>query len=175
MVPFVFLDEQVYIQVKNYNSYCVERLWVGPRGRRIEELGPEEVQTLQKYVFDHGLDIPSFNSLIRGQYQSRPYLPLGGQVLSGRVKCLKSDGNVNDGSACRLIIEADVGALLFIEATRKCVYIHGHWMGKADLRYVLEEGKYLLYQMAKLNFLHNVWGILFTPAMYMYPILEKHG
>ena len=131
----------MYIQVKTYNSYCVEKLWVGTRGRRIEEFGPDEVQALQKYLFDHGLDVPSFNSLIKGQHQSRHFLPLGGQVLTGKVKGLKSDGNVKDGSSNRLIIEADVGDLLFIEATRQSVYIHGHWMGKADLRYVLEAGK----------------------------------
>ena len=91
-------------------------------------------------MFDHGLDVPAFHALSRGQYASRPFLPMGGEVLRGKVKALKSDGSVKDGSSNRLIIEADVGDLLFIEATRQSVYIHGHWMGKADLRYVLETG-----------------------------------
>ena len=138
----MFSDERVFIQVKTYNSYCVEKLWVGPRGRRIEELAgrPEEVQAFQKYLIDHGLDVPSFNSLVRGHYQTRHFLPSGGQILKGRVKQLKSD-NVNDGSINYLVAEAEVGDTLFIEAYRESIYIHGHWMGKADLNYVLEVGK----------------------------------
>ena len=62
-------------------------------------------------------------------------------MLKGRVKALKSDGSVTDGSANRVIIEADIGDLLFVEATRDSVYIYGQWMGKADLRYVLNIGK----------------------------------
>ena len=114
---------------------------MGARGRRIEELAgrPEEVQAFQKYLFDHGLDVPSFNSLIRGQYQNRHFLPSGGQILRGKVKQLKSD-NVKDGSMNYLVVEADVGDTLFIEAYRESIYIHGHWMGKADLDYVLEVG-----------------------------------
>ena len=139
-LELTFTDERVYIQVKTYNSYCVEKLWVGTRGKRPEEFDLDEVQALKKYLFDHGLDVPAFHALTRGQCASRPFLPLGGEVLRGKVKALKSDGSVKDGSSNRLIIEADVGDLLFIEATRQSVYIHGHWMGKADLRYVLETG-----------------------------------
>lgn len=91
-------------------------------------------------MFDHGLDPLSFNALTRGQFPSRNFLPLGGQVLQGKVKCLKSDGNAKDHSSNRFVIEADVGDQLFIDATRESVYIHGHWMGKADLSYVLEVG-----------------------------------
>ena len=104
-------------------------------------MAPEEVQGLQKYLFDHGLDPLSFNALTRGQFPSRNFLPLGGQVLKGKVKCLKSDGNAKDHSSNRFVIEADVGDQLFIDASRGSVYIHGHWMGKADLSYVLEVGK----------------------------------
>jgi len=139
-------NERVYIQVKTYNSFCVEKLWVGNRGRRIEEFGPDEVQALQKYLFDHGLDVPSFNSLIRSQYQSRYFLPLGGQILRGKVKRLMYDSNAKECSVNRITIEADVGDLLFIEATRESVYIHGHWMGKADLSYVLEVGDLVRFE-----------------------------
>ena len=99
------------------------------------------MQAFQKYLFDHGLDVPSFNSLIRGQYQTRYFLPSGGQILKGKVKQLKSE-NEKDGSTNYLVVEADVGDILFLEAYRESIYIHGHWMGKADLNYVLEEGKY---------------------------------
>ena len=99
------------------------------------------MQAFQKYLFDHGLDVPSFNSLIRGQHQNRQFLPSGGQILRGRVKQLKSE-NVKDNSMNYLVVEADVGDTLFIEAYRESIYIHGHWMGKADLNYVLEVGKY---------------------------------
>jgi hypothetical protein len=147
--------------VKSYNSYCVEKLWVGSRGKRIEEFGPDEVQSLQKYLMDHGLDVPSFNALIRGHYHTRHFLPMGGQILNGKIKCLKFDVNVKESFANRLVIEADVGDTLLIEASRESVYIHGHWMGKADLSYVLEVGKLaLLIKISrigiKVNYLQGV-------------------
>ena len=61
--------------------------------------------------------------------------------MKGKVKQLKSE-NEKDGSTNYLVVEADVGDILFLEAYRESIYIHGHWMGKADLNYVLEEGKY---------------------------------
>ena len=32
--------------------------------------------------------------------------------------------------------------LFLLEAPRKNIYVHGHWMGKADLRYIFEDGKF---------------------------------
>ena len=176
-VYLYFLDERIYIQVKTYNSYCVEKLWVGNRGRRIEEFGPDEVQTLQKYLFDHGLDVPSFNSLIRGQYQTRHFLPSGGQILKGKVKRLMYDTNTKEATVTRITIEAEVGDLLFIEATRESVYIHGHWMGKADLSYVLEVGKSireiygnLVLRVLKLNKYTFIYVYMRPPSYNIFSI-----
>ena len=53
---YIISDEVVYIQVKSYNSYLVEKLWVGsPDVSR-----PEDGVYLRKYLFDHGLDELSF-------------------------------------------------------------------------------------------------------------------
>lgn len=128
-------DEPVYIQVKPYNSYCADKLWIG-QDVKSHGYDQEGQMALQKYLFDHGLDRPAFDGLIRGIFPTRPFIPLGGQKFRGRIKGLKSD--LPDGSSNKVVIEADVGDLLFVEADRTNVYVFGHWMGKADLQYVLD-------------------------------------
>jgi hypothetical protein len=93
---------------------------------------------LHKYLFDHSLDKVAFESLLRGQQPQRHFVPLEGQMYKGVVKGLKAD--TPDGPATRAVIEADVGEILFFEAFREDIFIFGHWMGKADLRYVLDKG-----------------------------------
>ena len=91
----------------------------------------------QKFLFDHGLDQTSFQSLLKGSFPERPFIPLDGQIYKGKIKGLKSD---ESGHAVTAIIEAEVGELLFLEAPRETIFVYGHWMGKADLRYLLTDG-----------------------------------
>ena len=91
---------------------------------------------LQKFLFDHGLDKSGLEQLLKGQSLSRPFIPLEGQMYKGKIKGLKSD---EEGRATVAVIEADVGELLFIEAPRETIFVYGHWMGKADLRYLFDQ------------------------------------
>ena len=94
---------------------------------------------MQKFLFDHGLERQGMENILRGQNPSRPFIPLEGQPYKGVIKGLKSDEE--SGQAVTAIIEADVGELLFLDAPRENIFVHGHWMGKADLRYLFENGK----------------------------------
>ena len=130
-----FSDEQVYIQVKPYNSFLVEKLWVGSSDLSRAEDGVY----FRKYLFDRGLDDHSFRYLLRGKFPTRPFIPLPGQTFRGRICGLTNEA---DGSAAKVTIEAvDVGEPLLVEASRQDFYVFGHQMGKADLRYLLADGK----------------------------------
>ena len=133
-----FADDKIYIEVKAYNSYCLERLWIGPKDVKTSDLDDAGQQGFKKYLYDHGLDVPAFENLVRGVFPARNFIPLPGQMLRGKIKRLSSD--LPDDSANIVTIEADVGQLFLIEASRQNVYVHGHWMGKADLRYVFDNG-----------------------------------
>ncbi len=43
------------------------------------------------------------------------------------------------------MIESDVGGVLFFEAERHSIYVYGHCMAKADLRYVLDKGLLVVF------------------------------
>ena len=121
----------------------MERLWIGPKDAKIEHLDEGGQHEFRRYLRDHGLDLLALENLCQGVFPSRNFIPLPGQVFKGRVKKLISS-NVANGAANTLTIEADIGQLLLIEASRENVYVHGHWMGKADLRYVFENGEYTM-------------------------------
>ena len=129
----------MFIEVKAYNSYCLDRLWIGEKDRKVDDYSLDEKQVFKKYLFDHGLDLPAFESLVNGDFPKRNFIPLAGQPYHGRVKQLICEAE--DGSANKMVIEADVGQLFLLEAPREVIYVLGHWMGKADLRYVFENGK----------------------------------
>ena len=97
---------------------------------------------LQKYLFDHGLDTQSFECLLKGQAPSRSFIPLKGQPYKGHVKGFKGKG-----LAEKIVVEADVGETLFFEASRENIYVFGHWMGKADLRYVFDVGDEVCFEI----------------------------
>ena len=97
---------------------------------------------LQKYLFDHGLDTQSFECLLKGQAPSRSFIPLKGQPYKGHVKGFKGKG-----LAEKIVVEADVGETLFFEAFRENIYVFGHWMGKADLRYVFDVGDEVCFEI----------------------------
>ena len=134
--------------MKPYNSFCVENLHVGFLGTSgaapsVANLSVEEKFQMKTYLQLHGLDLSAFDALVKGKFPSRPFLPLTSQIYKGKVTALKEDG-VESGAKmvqiqCPTLAfgEGSSGAL---EAPRERVFVYGHWMGKADLRYVLEEG-----------------------------------
>ena len=76
-----FLGDHVHIQVKPYNSYCVDKLWIGDKEPMKDVPTQEEQLNFKKYLYDHGLDAGGFDSLARGQRIIRPFIPLkGGQT-----------------------------------------------------------------------------------------------
>ena len=66
-----FIDDRVYIEVKAYNSYCMERMWIGPKDVKVDSLDESSLKEFKKYLFDHGLDRKAFTSLCRGSFPSR--------------------------------------------------------------------------------------------------------
>ena len=131
------IDEPVWIMVKSYNSFLLDRLWIGTDLKSNPSDNDGRMQ-MQKYLFDHGLERSSFENMLRGMNTTRPFIPLQGQMYKGTIKGLKPD---DEGPATTLVIEADVGELLFLEVPRENVFVYGHWMGKADLSYIFEKGK----------------------------------
>ena len=123
--------------VKPYNSFLLDRLWIGTDLKSNPTDNDGRMQ-MQKYLFDHGLERSSFENMLRGMNTSRPFIPLQGQMYKGTIKGLKPD---HEGPSTTLVIEADVGELLFLEVPRENIFVYGHWMGKADLSYIFEKGK----------------------------------
>ena len=132
-----FLDEPVCIMVKTYNSYIIDKLWIGSDVKNNPQNTDGRMQ-LQKFLFDHGLDKTSLEQLLKGICPVRPFIPLEGQIYKGKIKGLKSD---DEGHAITAVIEANVGELLFMEAPRESIFVYGHCMGKADLRYLFDKGQ----------------------------------
>ena len=141
------IDEPVWIMVKSYNSFLLDRLWIGTDLKSNPSDNDGRMQ-MQKYLFDHGLERSSFENMLRGMNTTRPFIPLQGQMYKGTIKGLKPD---DEGPATTLVIEADVGELLFLEVPRENVFVYGHWMGKADLSYIFEKGKKKLRKVQNLS------------------------
>jgi len=54
--------------------------------------------------------------------------------------------NNDDGVAVSVVIEAiNIGEPLLVEADRQDIYVYGHNMAKADLRYIFNEGKNIYF------------------------------
>ena len=144
MTSIFFIGDEVFIQVKPYNSYCVEKLWVGFTETSLGERGllPQyDRHMMKKYLYDHGLDMQGFDAMVRGQVTTRPFLPLKGQTLRGKIKMLKCE--VDGGPTDKIVIEAsDLGDILYVEADRERCYLYGRHLAKADLAYLFEKGSY---------------------------------
>ena len=121
---------------KPYNSYILDKLWIGSDVKNNPQDSDGRMQ-LQKFLFDHGLDKSSMEQLLKGTCPKRSFISLEGQMYRGKIKGLKSD---DEGRATTVVIEADIGEMLFIEASRENIFVYGHWMGKADLRYLFDQG-----------------------------------
>ena len=126
----------------------MESLWIGPKDTKIEDLDEAGQQEFKKYLYDHGLDQLALANLARGTFPTRNFIPFPGQIYQGRVKKLSSV-DVTTEEANWMTIEADIGQLFLLEAPRNNIYVHGHWMGKADLRYIFEDGKFEFHFVVK--------------------------
>ena len=115
-------------------------MWIGPKDTRVEDLDEAGQQEFKKYLYDHGLDQLALANLARGTFPTRNFIPFPGQAYRGRVKKLTSVDVAEEANW--MTIEADIGQLFLLEAPRENIYVHGHWMGKADLRYVFDNGKF---------------------------------
>ena len=114
------------VRLKAYNSYCVETVWVGG-----EERG------LTRWLEDKNVSLAGFESLVRGHSQPRLHIPLLTQQYSGQVVDLLED---HTGAVTRLKIRSQCG--LEVLADRKCLFVFGHWMGRADLAYCMMSGEF---------------------------------
>jgi len=142
----------VKVKVKPYNSFCVDKLFVGPeptQGASSADLPSTEQPALASYLQYHALDYQVLSELGRGRYQARPHIPLASQTYRGKVKEVKSSSGCKTGADV-LLIEADgleegpegqQEGKVVLEADRSMVYVYGNWMGRADLNYVLKDGK----------------------------------
>lgn len=132
------------IKVKPYNSFCVDTLTIGfssSWSANESEMSLEQRSVMKSFLTHHGLDFPKFEQLIKGVFSPRVHIPFPSQVYRGRILSLKSSPGQDPDLADVIEIEADLGMGVFvIEALRDVCFIFGHWMGKADLRYVLERG-----------------------------------
>ena len=121
----VKFGEKVTVRLKAYNSYCVERVWLG-----------EEEAGLASWLEDRNLSLAGLES------QARLHLPLLGQQFSGQVEELLEDQTDARAGLTRLRIRSQAGTV--VEAGRDCLFVFGHWMGRADLAYCRMSGESLI-------------------------------
>ena len=121
----VKFGEKVTVRLKAYNSYCVERVWLG-----------EEEAGLASWLEDRNLSLAGLES------QARLHLPLLGQQFSGQVEELLEDQTDARAGLTRLRIRSQAGTV--VEAGRDRLFVFGHWMGRADLAYCRMSGESLI-------------------------------
>jgi len=122
-------DEMVLVKLKPYNSYCVEKLWLGfPKGSHMEGiLGPSERQKAQLWMEKRGLSQAALDLVVKGQLQPRTFLPLSSQQFSGQVVEITKARGVG----VSLAIKTSCGRVL--KAGRGVVFAFGWSLDKADL------------------------------------------
>jgi len=143
-LSYVFSQgEKVYIEVKPYNSYCVEKLWTGFSKSVYKEQGLDmnERTVMKMYLSDHGMNTTNFDLLIKGEFTPRLYIPLQRQHFRGRIVSLQED---EEGVATGAIIKGPTGEL--VRAKRSVIHVFGQWMGKADLHHCMQ-GQDVLFEM----------------------------
>lgn len=128
-----FADDDVNIEVKPYNAFIVDCLYVGFKETITDEDEANE-RTDHFYLAARGLDIVLLKQIAAGSFGPRPFLPLRSPCFQGRVRNVSSE---------KLLLEVDLGLDDWQEMSvnRTRVFVFGHWMGKADLRYIFHNGK----------------------------------
>ena len=119
---------------------------------REDGVTPQQSDYMRAYLAHHGLDDTTFTQLAHGKFPMRRFIPLPGQPLRGKVKKVKRSQGSDDADIA--VIEAHIGLQepLVVEAPRSRFSVYGHWMTKADLRYLIDNGK--LYH-GKLEVIEN--------------------
>jgi len=127
--------ETVHIKLKAYNSYCVEKLWLGfTKGNNKEGSLDQTQRTVMKQVLDDkGISGSGFDQLVKGQYQPRTFIPLASQEVAGQIVSLHED---QSGVAASVTIRSSCGTV--VTADRSSIYVFGQWMGRADLAYCMQ-------------------------------------
>lgn len=147
-------NEKVFIQVKPYNSFCVDALWMGFKAPNPDkDQHAVEQEHFANYLMEQLMDFSFFTSVARGRTVPRPYLPFPAQTFRGKIQKLN---NVAGQGITSVEVDVDVGddAPLKVEILREDFYIYGHWLGKADLGYLLDKEEVSLeYSPALLH--HN--------------------
>lgn len=102
-----------------------------------------EQEHFANYLMEQLMDFSFFTSVARGRTVPRPYLPFPAQTFRGKIQKLN---NVAGQGITSVEVDVDVGddAPLKVEILREDFYIYGHWLGKADLGYLLDKGRQVL-------------------------------
>eukprot|EP00090_Calanus_glacialis_P044057 TRINITY_DN7828_c0_g1_i2.p1 TRINITY_DN7828_c0_g1~~TRINITY_DN7828_c0_g1_i2.p1 ORF type:complete len:1480 (+),score=299.56 TRINITY_DN7828_c0_g1_i2:117-4556(+) len=130
--------EIVHIKLKPYNSYCVEKIWIGfTKGNNKEGSLDQTQRAEMKQMLDNkGITGSGFDQLVKGQYQPRMFIPIASQEVAGQIVSLHED---QSGVAASVTIRSSCGAV--VTADRASMYVFGQWMGRADLAYCMQNGK----------------------------------
>ena len=83
----------MYIETKPYNSYCVEKLWVGFSKIAYKEQGLDmtERSVMKMYLSKHNMTTTSFDLLIKGQQTPRVNIPLERQHFPGKIVSMQEN------------------------------------------------------------------------------------
>ncbi|XP_059098906.1 uncharacterized protein LOC131893015 [Tigriopus californicus] len=148
-------NEKVFIQVKRYNSFCVDALWIGFKAPNPNnEQHAEEQEQFATYLKESLMDFSFFTSVARGRTVPRPYLPFPAQTFGGKIQKLN---NLPGQGITSVEVDVNVGdySPLKVEIWREDFYIYGHWLGKADLGYILEREEHVSLEYSPALLHHN--------------------
>jgi len=135
--------ETVHIKLKPYNSYCVEKLWIGfTKGNNKEgSLDQSQRAAMKQFLDEKRMTGSGFDQMVKGQYQPRIFLPLARQEVAGQIVGLQED---QAGVAASITIRSSCGAV--VTADRASLYVFGQWMGRADLAYCMHN-EHVMYSL----------------------------
>ena len=104
-ITLVILGEIVHIKLKPYNSYCVEKIWIGfTKGNNKEGSLDQTQRAEMKQMLDNkGITGSGFDQLVKGQYQPRMFIPIASQEVAGQIVSLHED---QSGVAARCVFRS---------------------------------------------------------------------
>ena len=127
--------EAVEVRLKPYNSYCVEKLWLGFLKGEGRDGVPDAAQHLlhHQWLQDKALAKEDFDMVVKGQSPGRLFLPLASHPVGGQVVEVREEG----GLGVALSIRTTCGRLVTVD--RAALYVFGRWMGRADISYCMHD------------------------------------
>eukprot|EP00095_Tigriopus_kingsejongensis_P007798 maker-scaffold370_size193435-snap-gene-0.43 protein:Tk07798 transcript:maker-scaffold370_size193435-snap-gene-0.43-mRNA-1 annotation:"unknown" len=135
-LSYIFSPGQVVrIKVKPYNSFCVESLSIGSKSQG----DLEDQDALEKFLRKHLMDYSYFTSVVRGRTSPRPFIPFPAQMFGAKIQSLHA--SVPSQGVISFVAEVEVGEAspMQVEVHREDFYVYGHWMGRADLKYLIDK------------------------------------